>query len=1489
VQALNFKENSVTFPTLPGTSGRLSYARIRSLAIALLLIVLAIALPSTANAQSFVYVNNQGVDNSVVAFSVSSNGSLSEITGSPYSTGGAGATASCYGADRIVVSAAGNLLFVSNGGDQTISVFSINPATGALTLGPGSPFASGLTLDACNAISLAATPDGKYLMASSNGQVKTFNVAANGVLTPAASTTNCCSPNIGMKISSNGQLLALSNENSVSMYIINADGSLTAAAGSPFPRTGTGLISGLDFSCAADRLYGSEVSFGNSVILDAWTVDPAGVLTPVAKSPFTAAGTDASTIAMSADNSFVFVNNQLSTKLNSFSLNADGSLTSVGSFGGVGTVHVPGGLAVDASGNFLFVADDTFGVASYRISATGGLSSAGDVAINRVGTIQGLAAYPPKSCASADFALSMTASPSSVEAGSNVTYTITITNNGPSASSATVVDNLPNGASFVSCVATGGGVCSNTLPNPHTVRFASLASGETETVTLVAQTSAHLLNGSSLSNTATLGNQSAVDSNPANNSATATVAITATPSPTTLTVSPATGSYGGLAILTATLRKSTNSATVAGELVSFSLNGTPVGTSVTNGVGQAILTINVAGVPLGSYPGAISASFAGDALFGASSGSSSLTVNKAVLSVIAGSAARLYGDLNPVFTYAISGFLNGDTAALVSGTTTCTNSSDQFTAVGRYPITCDLGTLSAANYTFTLVPGTLIINPAPLTVTADDKTRIYGDPNPVFTGSVTGLKNADALTPTYSTVATAAASVGTYPIVPFIPASAISTNYAITYINGTLTVTPAALTVNIDSATRVYGDPNPVFTGTILGIKNNETITAAYSTTATAASPIGSYPITATLSGLTLTDYSVTINNGTLTITPAPLTVTAANASRLYGDPNPPFTGTIVGIKNSDSITATYSTPASPASPVGAYPIVPSLVDPSNKLSNYTVTVINGVLTINPATLTVTITNAARVYGDSNPTFSGTISGLKNEDNITATYTSAGPTASVGTYPITPVFSDPASKLSNYTVQIVGGILTITKAPLSVVAPKTTRIYGDPNPLPTITGIKNGDNITATYTTPTSSSPVGNYTLVPVLVDPTNKLGNYTVTTTNGSLTINQAQFAITAASFSRPYGSPNPTFTGTFSGSNTVTPITTILANDGISYSFSSTATQTSNAGTYAITITASDPNSKLSNYRVTQINGTLTVTQGSLTVTMANQTLILGTSTWACSTVTPPASATPSCVSYSGFVKNGVVNDGPANLGGSVSCALSNGTGNVGTFTNGIACAGLTSPNYAFTFVKGTYNVQYEPAGTNCTNGPGHVILDPINTAGTSVFNGATVTITGATNAQPIVIAASNHGFVTGQSVTISGVQGNTAANGTFVITVVDANHFRLNGSRGNANYTGGGTAKISSIPVQFRVCGTNLGSVSSAGVVSSFVLTTVNGVSSSTPAPLGGPFTFVGGTLAGAAGSSGWQFNLSTSNLTAGNTYAYRINLNDGTNITFQFRLQ
>lgn len=66
----------------------------------------------------------------------------------------------------------------------------------------------------------------------------------------------------------------------------------------------------------------------------------------------------------------------------------------------------------------------------------------------------------------------------------------------------------------------------------------------------------------------------------------------------------------------------------------------------------------------------------------------------------------------------------------------------------------------------------------------------------------------------------------------------------------------------------------------------------------------------------------------------------------------------------------------------------------------------------------------------------------------------------------------------------------------------------------------------------------------------------------------------------------------------------------------------------------------------------------------------------------------------------------------------------------------------------------------------------------------------VSNATNASPIVITSTNHGLTTGQAVTVLNVGGNTAANGDFTITKVNADSFSLDGSTGNGSYTSGGT---------------------------------------------------------------------------------------------------
>src|SRR5579864_4662207 len=458
---------------------------------AMLVLVMAVLSPLAAQAQgNYVYVNNQAAANTVSAYSVSAAGALTQLSGSPFSTGGVGANVVCYGLNRIVLSQINNLLFVANTGDRSITSFSINPATGILTRVAGSPVPTLLTLDSCQGISLAATPDGNFLFASSNGQVETFTINAGGTLTPLATplTPTFSSPNASMVVSPNGQFLAVSNQTSVSMFTISA-GVLTAVPGSPFAKTGSGSLSGLDFSCAADRLFGGEAT-GSPALADAWTVDnnPAsptvGVLTPVPGTPFTSSGNNSNLVLYSPDNSLLFQSNQFTNSINSFTVNPDGSLVNVGKFGGTTQVHTPAGMATDATGTFLYVADDAFGVAVFRIGNGGVLASLSDLAINRPGEIQDLVAYPARSCTTADLSLTMTPVSPTAAAGAPVQYKLQIKNN-----STTTVSSAVVGDTFPPTLSAGG---SSPIVNPAGATRSNNVSTGVYTVTITT-TVPHLL------------------------------------------------------------------------------------------------------------------------------------------------------------------------------------------------------------------------------------------------------------------------------------------------------------------------------------------------------------------------------------------------------------------------------------------------------------------------------------------------------------------------------------------------------------------------------------------------------------------------------------------------------------------------------------------------------------------------------------------------------------------------------------------------------------------------------------------------------------------------------------------------------------------------------------------------------------------------------------------------------------------------------------
>ncbi len=132
----------------------------------------------------------------------------------------------------------------------------------------------------------------------------------------------------------------------------------------------------------------------------------------------------------------------------------------------------------------------------------------------------------------ADLALLKSGAPPSVPVGSNVAYSLAVTNHGPDAATDVIVtDRLPAETSFVSCSATAGGICGGT-GNNRIIAFASIASGASASVVLVATVSASAVVGATISNTASASTTGeATDPSPANNASTSTTTVAAANTP----------------------------------------------------------------------------------------------------------------------------------------------------------------------------------------------------------------------------------------------------------------------------------------------------------------------------------------------------------------------------------------------------------------------------------------------------------------------------------------------------------------------------------------------------------------------------------------------------------------------------------------------------------------------------------------------------------------------------------------------------------------------------------------------------------------------------------------------------------------------------------------------------------------------------------------------------------------------------------------------
>lgn len=352
----------------------------------------------------YVYTNNNLLGtNTVSAFSVDANGALSPIAGSPFATGGSGVGGGFFAANRMTVGQVRKLLFAANEQTTNISVFSIDPATGAPTLVPGSPFP--ISGGSGAGISLGVTPDNQFLFASSSGSnnITVFSIAANGTLTsiPGSPFVVGGVPD-GIKVSPDGRFLAVAlfSTDAVEIFTIASNGALTAVPGSPFPAAAFGAVAGVDINCASSLLFGGEANLVGTHI-DVFSIGSNGALTPIPGSPFNNQGTgiNSNVVVLSPNDRQLFVSNQVSDTISVFNVASDGALSLVPGSPFADPGGTPEMMATNEAGTLLYVNKNNGAVSVFRIAVDGKLSPVpGSPFTTGSVTTPGIAAFPSKNC-----------------------------------------------------------------------------------------------------------------------------------------------------------------------------------------------------------------------------------------------------------------------------------------------------------------------------------------------------------------------------------------------------------------------------------------------------------------------------------------------------------------------------------------------------------------------------------------------------------------------------------------------------------------------------------------------------------------------------------------------------------------------------------------------------------------------------------------------------------------------------------------------------------------------------------------------------------------------------------------------------------------------------------------------------------------------------------------------------------------------------------
>lgn len=472
-----------------------------------------------------------------------------------------------------------------------------------------------------------------------------------------------------------------------------------------------------------------------------------------------------------------------------------------------------------------------------------------------------------------------------------------------------------------------------------------------------------------------------------------------------------------------------------------------------------------------------------------------LTIAERSMRVEIQSASKYYGDDDPEFTYKVF-----DTS--VPGTETEITDQTEIAKLGISVTRAegnDAGTYALKgdwtnkNYAVSFnTDAKLTINARPMKVAINPASKIYGNVDDPFTYTVydattdpaTECRDQEGIAKTLGIAITRAQGedAGEYAL----SGTWNNDNYKVDFTDAKFTINPRPTRVDIANVTKVYGEKDPAVTGFTYKVFDTAVNPEAeYTDSKTIESmgitiscgkhseDVGEYNLVGTCSN---GNYEVTFT-GKLTITPATVTVKLPSIESVYGDEvskeSHASQATVTGPITDEDKAAVLGTVScdcgyAETANAGTHKITAKVPGTVATNKNYNIKIVDGVHTVKPAEVTVTMPNIQSVYDDAvsmtshleNVTFNGPISSEDKAAMLRAVSCgcACSAQANVGDHTVTAEVPESVKANKNYNVTVESGTHTIIARKMIVEVLSAEKTFGDPDPKISEYGFKAWDN-----------------------------------------------------------------------------------------------------------------------------------------------------------------------------------------------------------------------------------------------------------------------------------------------------------------------------------------------------------------------------------------------------------------------------------------------